>query len=99
MLMIRHMVVFKWKPEATEDQKQQVAVALRKLAPTIPAIRAYACGPDAGITEGNFDFAVSADFDDEAGYISYRDNPDHRAIITERILPIAAQRAAVQYEI
>ena len=39
-----------------------------------------------------------ADFDDLEGYRTYRDNPEHRAIIAEFIQPIAAQRAAVQYE-
>ena len=47
---------------------------------------------------GNFEFAVVADFDDLEGYQVYRDNPEHREIIGKFIQPIAAQRAAVQYE-
>ena len=47
---------------------------------------------------GNFEFAVVADFDDLEGYQVCRDNPDHRQIIGKLIRPIAAQRAAVQYE-
>lgn len=96
--MIRHVVMFTWKPEATSGHVEQIATELRNLRSTVPAIRAYACGPDAGINKGNFDFAVVADFDDEAGYVSYRDNPDHRDIIQRLITPITAQRAAVQYE-
>ena len=96
--MIRHVVVFSWKPEATPEQVEQIAAELRKLPATIPAIKAYACGPDAGITQGNSDFAVTADFDDEAGFVSYRDHPDHRAIISTYIRPITAQRAAAQFE-
>ena len=61
-------------------------------------LRAYHVGADLGINEGNFEFAAVADFDDLEGYQIYRDNPEHRAIIAEFILPIAAQRAAVQYE-
>jgi hypothetical protein len=41
---------------------------------------------------------VAADFDDLEGYQVCRDNPDHRQIIGRLIQPIAAQRAAVQYE-
>lgn len=96
--MIRHIVAFTWKPEATPEQVGQIATELRDLAASIPAIRAYACGPDAGITKGNFDFAVAADFDDEAGFVSYRDNPGHRDIVARLITPIMAQRAAVQFE-
>ena len=53
-------------------------------------------GPDLGLVEGNFEFAVVADFDDLEGYQVYRDNPEHREIIGKFIQPIAAQRAAVQ---
>lgn len=96
--MIRHVVVFSWKPEATAEQVEQIVAELRKLAVSIPAIKAYSCGPDAGITQGSSDFAIVADFDDEAGYLSYRDNPDHRAIIATYITPITAQRAVTQFE-
>jgi hypothetical protein len=96
--MIRHVVMFRWKPEATAEQVEQIVAELRKLAVSIPAIKAYSFGPDAGINQGNFDFAVTADFDDEAGYTSYRDHPDHRAIIGTYITPITAQRAAAQFE-
>jgi hypothetical protein len=41
---------------------------------------------------------VAADFDDPGGYLVCRDIPDHRQIIGRLIQPIAAQRAAVQYE-
>jgi hypothetical protein len=96
--MIRHMVMFRWAPEATQEQKQRVAAELRRLPALLPVLRAYHVGADLGINEGNFEFAAVADFDDLEGYQTYRDNPEHRAIIAEFILPIAAQRAAVQYE-
>jgi hypothetical protein len=95
--MIRHTVLFQWTTEATEFQKQAVAAELSALAPTVPSIRGFLLGADAGLNTGNFDFAVSADFDDEAGFFAYRDDPAHREIITRTILPITAQRVAVQF--
>jgi hypothetical protein len=96
--MIRHTVVFKWKPEATEDEKRQIATEVAKLPSIVPSIRAFASGPDAGLNQGNFDFAVTADFDDEDGYFAYRDDPGHRDIVQRYILPLAEQRAAIQFE-
>src|ERR1035437_1123126 len=96
--MIRHVVMFRWTPEATEEQKQQVAAELRRLPALLPGLAAYRVDPDLGLFEGNFEFAVVADFDDLEGYQVYRDNPEHREIIGKFIQPIAAQRAAVQYE-
>jgi hypothetical protein len=40
---------------------------------------------------------VTADFDDEAGFFAYRDDPAHREIIARTIAPIMAQRVAVQF--
>ena len=96
--MIRHTVMFTWKPEATDAQKKQVAAELSRLPGLVPSIRAYAMGTDIGINDGNWDFAVSGDFDDVAGYTAYRDDPTHQAIIKEHIAPIIATRAAVQFE-
>ena len=96
--MIRHTVVFQWNGDATQEQKQQVATEVAKLPSMVPSIRAFASGPDVGLNQGNFDFAVSADFDDEAGYLAYRDDPGHREIVRRFVLPLAAQRAAVQFE-
>lgn len=96
--MIRHVVAFAFKPEATAEQVEQIATELRDLAKTIPAIKAYACGPDEGITPGNAGFAVVADFDDEDGFLSYRDHPQHKEIIQRLIAPVTAQRSAVQFK-
>ena len=97
--MIRHTVLFKWTEQATEEQKQEAHAQVAKLPSLVPSVRAFAAGPDAGVNQGNFDFAVTADFDDEAGYLAYRDDPAHREIVQRYVTPIAAQRAAVQYEL
>ena len=94
--MIRHTVLFKWTAEATQEQRQAVQAELAALAPTVPSIRGFVMGADAALAPGNFDFAVTADFDDEAGFFAYRDNPAHREVIARAIAPITAQRVAVQ---
>jgi Stress responsive A/B Barrel Domain len=97
--MIRHVVLFEWIPEATDRQKRQVTEELRALPPLLTGLRAFQAGPDAGIIEGNFDFAVVADFDDTESYLAYRNHPAHRAVVEQVTSPITKDRAAVQYEI
>ena len=97
--MIRHVVVFTWTQDMTETMEQQFAAELTALAATLPGLRAYHAGPDAGINQGNFDFAVVADFDDVDSYLDYRDNAEHKAIISQFSGPHTKSRAAVQYEI
>jgi Stress responsive A/B Barrel Domain len=96
--MIRHVVLFRWTPQATAEQKQRVQAELRALPPLMTGLRSYAAGPDAGLAPGNFDFAVVADFEDTASYLAYRDHPAHRAVVAECIAPIRQDRACVQYE-
>jgi hypothetical protein len=96
--MFRHVVLFTWTQDATQEQQQRVADELRKLPAAIPELRAYHVGADAGVNTGNFAFAVVADFDSVQDYLVYRDNPQHQEVITQHIRPIMATRAAVQYE-
>jgi hypothetical protein len=96
--MLRHVVLFNWTTDATGEQKERVGAELGRLPGLIPTLRAYQFGHNAGINPGSYDFGVVADFDDLDGYLAYRDNPEHRAIIETFITPIVAQRAATQYE-
>ena len=97
--MFRHVVLFTWKDDATQAQKQALDDELPKMPPAITVIRAYTFGPDAGINPANYHYAVVADFDDAAGYVTYRDHPVHRALVENYVSPIVASRAAVQFEI
>ena len=90
--------MFRWIPEAAQEQKQRVTAELSRLPALLPVLRAYRMGTDLGVNEGNFEWAAVADFDDLEGYLTYRDNPEHRDIIAEFIRPIVAERAAIQYE-
>ena len=96
--MIRHVVMFNFKDGTTDDQKEAVRTALRALPEVIPEIRAYRFGDDVGLRDDNFEFAVTADFDDVDGFTVYRDHPDHQKAIAELIAPIVKARAAVQFE-
>lgn len=96
--MFRHVVLFRWTEDATDEQRATLVKRLRELPGRIPEIRAFVIGADAGVNPGNYDFAVAADFADRDGYVVYRDHPAHRAVVEECIRPILADRAAVQYE-
>jgi hypothetical protein len=96
--MFRHVVLLRWTAEATPEQRAAVKTGLETLPASIPEIRSYTVGADARVNEGNYDLVVVADFDTVADYLVYRDHPDHQTVIRERIVPILAERAAVQHE-
>jgi hypothetical protein len=95
--MFRHVVVFRWKEGTSEADKQAVREALQGLPEQISCIRAYRYGDDAGLADGNFDFAVVADFDSEDDYREYAQHAAHQKLIQEKLRPILAERVAVQY--
>ncbi|TDD08725.1 Dabb family protein [Nonomuraea deserti] len=97
--MIRHIVLFTWKDDATDEQRAAVTAELGKLPGVIPQLCAFTVGADAGINQGNHDYAVVADFDSVDDYLIYRDHPLHQAVIVDHIRPILASRAAVQLKL
>ena len=96
--MFRHVVMVRLSDGMTDGQKEALRAGLGRLPELIPHIRAYRFGDDAGLNEGNFDFVVTADFDDADGYLAYRDHPEHQKVVGERLAPFVIKRAAVQFE-
>ena len=69
---------------------------LAALPARLPEMRSYVYGRDLGIVEGNGDFAVVAEFDDEAAWQVYQKDEEHRRVIEQLIVPVTAERHAVQ---
>lgn len=99
MTVFRHVVLMTWTEEATDEQVESVAEGLRALPRQVPSVRAFSFGRDAGVSPGNADLAVVADFDDEQGYRDYTAHPAHVRLVNERIKPILADRTAVQFDV
>ena len=99
MSRIRHVVLFRWKPDVTPTHVDAAERALGELPNKVTSIRSYAFGRNLGINPGNYDYAVIAEFDDRQGYLEYRDHPDHKAFIAAYTADFVAERAAIQTEI
>jgi Stress responsive A/B Barrel Domain len=97
--MIRHITLFRWNDSATPELEQQIAAELAALRPRLAGNHALQAAPDAGIIDGNYDFAVVADFDDANSYLGYRNHPEHQEIIRRLSGPITESRVSVQYQI
>lgn len=93
----RHVVMFKWEDHVDEDHVEQVRAGLSALPAAIDEIRSYVHGTDLGVSDGNFDYVVVADFDDVDDFRTYRDHPQHVQLIEQLIAGNVADRAAVQY--
>jgi hypothetical protein len=97
--MLRHVVMFTWNDDTPEGHAETVGQAFDGLSSSILTIRRLRHGADLGIVEGNADYALVADFDDEAGFSSYRHHSAHVDLVERLLSPYIARRTAVQFEI
>ena len=76
---VRHVVVFKYKPEATPAQIQQITDAIRKLAASMPGILALEDGVNSSPENKNqgFTHIFLMTFKDAAARDAYLPHPDH----------------------
>lgn len=94
--MLRHCVLLKLKDDITDLQLEKLMSELARLR-ELPMITAYRFGPDAGLAEGNADFAIIADFADAAAYQAYATDPQHLAVLSTTIKPLIRERTALQF--
>jgi quinol monooxygenase YgiN len=97
--VLRHVALFRWKPEATAEDVSKVEAAMHQLPAKIPCILSYGFGCDLAVFGANADLALVADFADQEALATYANHPDHQAVIQNLIRPIMAQREAIQYVI
>ena len=100
MATVRHCVMGKFTPEATDEQKQKMIEAIIGMKSELDIIVAVQAGLDLGLAEsGNSGFCATLDFKSEADYKTYATHPVHVGVITNFIKPILApgSRNAVQF--
>jgi len=97
--MFRHVVMFQWAEGITEAHIAATTAAFDALPAQIDVLQRYDHGPDAGVSDGNFDYVVVADVDSPEAFATYRDHRAHQALVSEFIAGKVAARAAVQYRI
>jgi hypothetical protein len=96
--MLRHVVCFRWADGTTDEEVARVCEMHAALPGAVPELRRYDFGPDAGLAEGNFHFAIVADFDDQDGWLAYQRHPDHQAVVV-LLQSVAPDRVRVQFDV
>ncbi len=94
--MIRHVVVFTWSADADAARRAATVAALRSLREEVGGMTSLLVADDAGLSQGNADTVLVADFPDEAAFARYAQDPAHLAVIAEHVKPVLAARSAVQ---
>lgn len=97
--MLRHLVLLKFKPEATTAQVGDVVQAFVALPAQVSAVKALEWGTDVspeGLGKG-FTHSFLLSFADAAGRDAYLPHPAHQAFVA-RLQPVLADVLVIDYE-
>lgn len=79
--MLKHVVLFKFKPETTAADIDILASGLGALPEIIAEIREFVFGRDVVRSERSYDFGLVSSFDDRAALDAYAIHPDHQLVV------------------
>jgi hypothetical protein len=97
--MIRHVVVLTWSEAADAQRRARAIEALRRLRQDVGGMTSLVVAEDAGLSEGNADTVLVADFPDVEAFSRYAQDPVHLSVLAEHVRPWLAARSAVQFEV
>ena len=96
--MVEHLVLFKWKEEATPAAIEQVLEGLRSLKTKVPGIVELTCGENFTARSKGYTHGLAVRLQDRASLEGYGPHPEHRKILDNYITPILADILALDYE-
>lgn len=78
--MLTHIVCWKYKPETTEEQREEHVAALKNLPNTIPEVLTFSVGRDVLHLERSFDTGLVATYANRAALDVYDAHPEHKKV-------------------
>jgi len=93
--MVRNVVLVELKTTADRGAVAAIQDGLRRL--DCQGAVSYALGDDLGLRDGNWSFAIVADFADETAYRRYDQDAEHNRL-RGLLAPLAERIARVQFE-
>lgn len=79
--MLTHVVLFKFKPDTTEEEIARIETGLKGLPAVIGEIREFRVGRDVVRAERSYDLALVSAFDDLAAMQRYQVHPTHQEVV------------------
>lgn len=95
--MLHHIVLIRWKDDASQQDRERARAALSALPGQISAVTTLTVATDAGLNESNHHLVLVATFADAEAWREYQGHPVHVATVRDYLAPILAERAAIQY--
>lgn len=95
--MIRHVLLFKFRPAVSDEQRQLAIAMLKSLGSSIPDVREWSVGEQMAPSPKAYDLAQVSSFDDLPALERFRHDPRH--VKVRDVLAKIADWIVVDYEI
>ena len=95
--MLTHVVLFKFKPETSDDQAAQLEAGLKGLPTVIDEILEFRIGRDIIRSERSYDLGLVSGFDDLAAMQRYQVHPAHQQVVA-MVKALCASVVAVDFQ-
>jgi hypothetical protein len=96
--MIRHVVLFKFKPGVTDREREGLAYELERLGGVINTIKSLQVAFDIGQKNNSYDLALDSQFESMADVDTYSAHPAHVKAL-ENISRLCEAVAKVDFEL
>lgn len=97
--MIHHIVLFRFRPDATAGQAAAAGEALLAMRGRIPAVRSVSWGPNLGDSAAEWPWVLVVACDDMAAVAEYSAHPVHRETVERFVAPVREARLAIDVEV
>jgi hypothetical protein len=98
MMMIKHIVMWKFKDEVAEADKQEMKRQLESLKGVVPTLIDIEIGMDLVGKDASKDMVLYSEFASMEDLAAYAGHPEHLKVV-EFVKPLVCERAVVDYEI
>jgi Stress responsive A/B Barrel Domain len=95
--MLHHVVLVTLKEGVTDAAVDAVLDGFAALPPTVPQIRRYDFGRDAGLSPNDFGLVLVATFDSTEDFAAYREHPAHQAFRRDLLIPVSENITSTQF--
>lgn len=97
--MIQHIVLLRWKAEASPEAGQNAMAELLKLKDKIPGIVEFSCGVNFAERSHGYTHGLVGRFTNRAALDAYLLHPEHQRVVQHFINPIRDDVVVFDYEL
>lgn len=95
--MIRHILLFRLKPDAGTEANAILFAKLRELPSHFPAMQHYQLGENVSERDQTFSHAMTVTFDTKDELEAYLNSELHERMVRQYFAPIVEKRAIVSF--